>query len=77
MNTSYSYKDFIKYQLKDGRSLTAKQIHKGILEMPCKKPWGDNSETPQNTISARCLDYYKAGILDREKINRVNVYWLK
>lgn len=75
MDTRYTQKDFIKYVLRRNRSLTAKGIYEDILDMPCEKTW--TAKKLKNSISTECLNLYKAGILDREKINRIYVYWLR
>lgn len=75
MDTKYTHKDFIIYVLRNNRSLTAKGICQDILDMPCEKRW--TAKKLKNSISTECLNLYKAGILDREKINKIYVYWLK
>ena len=78
-NKKYTQREFVEYVLRNGRSLTAKQIYEEILEIPCENPWiddPDDPKTPDATINSLCGRLYKKDILDREQINGTFVYWL-
>lgn len=79
-NKKYTQREFVTYVLRNGRSLTARQIYEEILIMPCEKPWIDDPDaTPDATINSLCGRLVTNGILDREQeqVNSIYVYWLK
>jgi hypothetical protein len=79
-NKKYTQREFVEYVLRNGRSLTARQIYEEIKRMPCEKPWIDDPDaTPDATINSLCGRLVTNGILDREQeqVNGIYVYWLK
>ena len=60
-------KGAVKYVLSYKSFITAKEIYKEINE---QKLWSVKGETPENTISARCGEYYKSGIIGCIKDSR-------